>query len=71
MEPIDIAVNPSYMGRVKYFWDATIKNSCTLQLFDIKMTDSAEYRARIVTKTDKWQSCSAIQLTVTGDSVLI
>ncbi|XP_076141000.1 sialoadhesin-like [Alosa pseudoharengus] len=72
VEPTDLAVDPSYAGRVKYFWDEINYNLCTLKLSDVKLTDNAEYRARIITgRRDKWQSCSAVRLSVTALTVWV
>ena len=67
-EPADLYENPSYTGRVEYYWDKNNnKNNCTLKLTDVKMTDKTGYRARIITDNSKWQSYSAVELSVTGD----
>lgn len=72
VKPSDVAENPSYTGRVEYFWDENSnKNNCTLRLSEVKMTDGAKYYARIIAGKEKWQSCSTIQLSVTGEFVLI
>lgn len=71
VEPTDIAEKPSYTGRVEYHWDeGSNSNNCTLKLTNVTVSDSAEYRARIITDQDRWQSCSAVPLSVTGDFVL-
>ncbi|XP_076118355.1 sialic acid-binding Ig-like lectin 14 [Alosa pseudoharengus] len=69
----DIADKPSYHGRVKYYWKKknNNKNNCTLKLTDVKLTDRAEYRAIIIAGKDKWQSCSAVLLSVTDLTVSI
>lgn len=68
-EPKDLSENKSYTGRVKYYWDEnTNKNNCTLQLSDVRRTDSAGYRARVITDIEKWQSNSAVNLSITGVS---
>ncbi|XP_041961330.1 uncharacterized protein LOC121719612 [Alosa sapidissima] len=72
-DPPDIADNPSYHGRVKYYWKKknNNKNRCTLKLTDVKFIDRASYWARIIAGKDKWQSCSSVQLSVTGLTVSI
>ena len=65
-EASDIMSIKSYKGRVQYFWNKD--NKCTIKLSKLKKKDKAEYYARIETNEEKkkWQSKSAVQLTVTG-----
>lgn len=72
VEPIDIAGEQSYTGRVVYYWDGkSHKDNCTLKLTNVSESDSAGYRARIITDQAKWQSSPAIQLSTTGDCCVL
>ena len=64
----DLNSKASYKGRVQYFWNND--NNCTLKLNKVKKTDKATYHARIETyqRKNKWQSKSAVHLTVLGKS---
>ncbi|XP_076141117.1 B-cell receptor CD22-like [Alosa pseudoharengus] len=73
VEPPDLYGNPSYTGRVQYYWDKnTNKNNCTLKLTGVKGTDSSEYKVRIIAKghNNKWLS-HGVGLSVTGLTVQV
>ncbi|XP_076135392.1 B-cell receptor CD22-like [Alosa pseudoharengus] len=73
VEPPDLYDDPSYTGRVQYYWDKNNnKNNCTLKLTGVKTTDSTEYKVRIIANgnTNKWLS-HGVGLSVTGLTVLV
>ncbi|XP_041959447.1 B-cell receptor CD22-like [Alosa sapidissima] len=70
-EPPDLYSNPSYTGRVQYYWDKNNNKSCTLKLTGVKITDSGGYKVRIITNTYKWLSHAFVQLSVTDLTVLV
>ncbi|XP_048104635.1 B-cell receptor CD22-like [Alosa alosa] len=59
----DLLNKQAYTGRVQYETD--MKKTCTLMLSDVRVTDTADYYARIETTTgkEKWQS-TKVTLTV-------
>ena len=68
-EPPDLYENPSYTGRVEYYWDKKKrKKNCTLKLTDVKMTDSTGYNLDIITDKQIWFGQSAVELSITGDN---
>lgn len=66
IEPTDLNLTESYKGRVQYFWNKD--KNCTMELSKVEDNDSKKYYVRIKTnnETMKWQSKSAVHLTVTG-----
>ncbi|XP_041959448.1 B-cell receptor CD22-like [Alosa sapidissima] len=71
-EPPDLYGNPSYTGRVQYYWDKhNNKNNCTLKLTGVKGTDSGVYKVRIITRKSKWLSDAFLKLTVTELAVQV
>ena len=69
MDSTDLYKNPSYTGRVEYYWDKKKrKKNCTLKLTDVKMTDSTGYNLDIITDKQIWFGQSAVELSITGDN---
>ncbi|XP_045070327.1 B-cell receptor CD22-like [Coregonus clupeaformis] len=63
----DLSSVPRYEGHIEYLGDK--KGDCTLRITDLRLSDSAEYRFRLITSGGKFAG-SPVSLTVT-DVVLV
>nr|XP_046192925.1 sialoadhesin-like [Oncorhynchus gorbuscha] len=62
MEAEDLSSAPGYEGHIEYLGDK--KSDCTLRITDLRLSDSARYRFRLITSGDQF-SGSPVSLTVT------
>ena len=63
----DLKDDSEYTGRVEY--DGNKDNYHTLRITDLRETDSAEYKFRMITDKDgKYGDSLGVQLTLTGNS---
>ncbi|XP_045061194.1 B-cell receptor CD22-like [Coregonus clupeaformis] len=62
MDPEDLRSVPGYEGHIEYLGDK--KSNCTLRITDLRLSDSAEYRFRLITSGGK-SAGSPVSLTVT------
>nr|XP_046197275.1 B-cell receptor CD22-like [Oncorhynchus gorbuscha] len=62
MEAEDLSSAPGYEGHIEYLGDK--KSDCTLRITDLRLSDSAGYRFRLITSGDQF-SGSPVSLTVT------
>ncbi|XP_034043595.1 B-cell receptor CD22-like [Thalassophryne amazonica] len=69
-QPVDLRSDPEYSGRVKYLFD---QNVCTLQIKNLRKTDSAEYKFRFITNHERgrYTGSHAVTLTVTDLQVKV
>ncbi|XP_062282320.1 B-cell receptor CD22-like [Scomber scombrus] len=64
-EPVDLTTDSDYTGRVQYHCD---KNNCTLRITDLRESDSAEYKFRVITNQEgRYSGSPGVFLTVTVD----
>ncbi|XP_013990468.2 B-cell receptor CD22-like [Salmo salar] len=63
-EPKDLKKDPNYLDRLEYHGNED--SDCTLRIKDLKDSDSAEYKFRLVTAEGKYVSSPGVYLTVTG-----
>ncbi|XP_033985826.1 B-cell receptor CD22-like [Trematomus bernacchii] len=66
-EPVDLTTESEYAGRVE---DLCENNICTLRIRNLRESDSAEYRFRIITNQDVYAS-EPVTLSVTGLQVKV
>ena len=64
MDPEDLSSVPGYEGHIEYLGDK--KSEGTLRITDLRLSDSAEYRFRLITSGEKFAG-SPVSLTVTGN----
>uniref|UniRef100_A0A8C8EIQ8 B-cell receptor CD22 n=1 Tax=Oncorhynchus tshawytscha TaxID=74940 RepID=A0A8C8EIQ8_ONCTS len=62
-EPTDLKKDPNYLNRLEYHGNED--SDCTLRIKDLKDSDSAEYKFRLVTAEGKYVSSPGVYLTVT------
>ncbi|XP_045542989.1 B-cell receptor CD22-like [Salmo salar] len=62
MDPEDLSSVPGYEGHIEYLGDK--KSDCTLRITNLRLSDSAGYRFRLITSGDKIAG-SPVSLTVT------
>ncbi|KAK6300916.1 hypothetical protein J4Q44_G00290140 [Coregonus suidteri] len=62
MDSEDLSLVPGYEGHIVYLGDK--KSNCTLRITDLRLSDSAEYRFRLITSGDKFHG-SPFSLNVT------
>ena len=62
----DLKDDSEYTGRVKY--SESKVNHHTLRITDLRETDSAEYKFRMITDGGGYSGSPGVQLTVTGNS---
>ncbi|KAK6305793.1 hypothetical protein J4Q44_G00245730 [Coregonus suidteri] len=62
MDPEDLSSVPGYEGHIEYLGDK--KSNCTLRITDLRLSDSAGYRFRLITSGGKFAG-SPVSLTVT------
>ncbi|XP_045072897.1 sialoadhesin-like, partial [Coregonus clupeaformis] len=62
MDPEDLSSVPGYEGHIEYLGDK--KSNCTLRITDLRLSDSAAYRFRLITSGGKFAG-SPVSLTVT------
>uniref|UniRef100_A0A8L0DRQ2 B-cell receptor CD22 n=1 Tax=Oncorhynchus mykiss TaxID=8022 RepID=A0A8L0DRQ2_ONCMY len=62
MDPEDLSSVPGYEGHIEYLGDK--KSEGTLRITDLRLSDSAEYRFRLITSGEKFAG-SPVSLTVT------
>ncbi|XP_034043589.1 sialic acid-binding Ig-like lectin 10 [Thalassophryne amazonica] len=69
-QPVDLRSDPEYSGRVKYLFD---QNVCTLQIKNLRKTDSAEYKFRFISNHGavSFTVLHAVTLTVTDLQVKV
>ncbi|XP_034043583.1 B-cell receptor CD22-like [Thalassophryne amazonica] len=69
-QDVDLSSDPEYSGRVKYLPG---QNVCTLQIKNLRKTDSAEYKFRFTTnhKDGSWTGSPGVTLTVTALQVKV
>ena len=68
--PQDLNLDPEYAGRVQYRGDK--ESEATLTITDLRETDTAVYKFRIITDTpgQKWKGEPGVTLSVTGTVIL-
>eukprot|EP00063_Salmo_salar_P035841 XP_014010676.1 PREDICTED: uncharacterized protein LOC106577265 [Salmo salar] len=62
MDPEDLNSVPGYEGHIEYLGDK--ESDCTLRITDLRLSDSAGYRFRLITSGEKFHG-SPVSLTVT------
>ncbi|XP_064817637.1 B-cell receptor CD22-like isoform X2 [Oncorhynchus masou masou] len=68
-EPDSLAQDPEYAGRLEYHGDK--KNGQRLRITDLRESDSAEYKIRLLTEGGRYVGSPGVSLSVTGFQVKV